>query len=312
MINHKKHKTQAVFLKISLLFIFIAIFISSSISVFASVNSDNFEDTVSKEKALIAISNSEELLQGLIRDDMPYSYVNDTIDSAKKAFQRAEYANLLNNKSLSGEVIDVAREALAGLNYEGFSYADVIKETNKVTDLTERIYRVRDSIRSIELKLDSLEFKIEDSDILSMITKAKDSFESERFDDAESFLLEADTIFSQRISEHTTLKAFFSNANNLLKVFWTSLIIILLVIIFGWLFFKRQINVYMLKRKYKKMLVEEKVLVKLMKKAQIDRFHKASIPNYLYEIKMKKYNERLADIKAKLPILKRSIEHGKK
>jgi hypothetical protein len=46
--------------------------------------------------------------------------------------------------------------------------------------------------------------------------------------------------------------------------------------------------------------IEERVLEKLTKKAQEDRFKKKTLPA-TYEIRVTKYREKLADIKGKLP-----------
>lgn len=63
------------------------------------------------------------------------------------------------------------------------------------------------------------------------------------------------------------------------------------------------------------MKAEQEVLVKLMKKAQEERFKKNIISGLVYNIRMKKYQEREQEIKQELPVLEdreRNKNHAKK
>jgi len=51
------------------------------------------------------------------------------------------------------------------------------------------------------------------------------------------------------------------------------------------------------------MKAEKEVLMRLMKKAQEDRFKKNIISGLVYNIRMKKYQEKLNNIKQDLPVL---------
>lgn len=69
-----------------------------------------------------------------------------------------------------------------------------------------------------------------------------------------------------------------------------------------------------MKRKIKKMKIERRVLVDLMKKTQIERFKENKISELVYNIRMKKYKEKLQNIKQELPVLEKRIilKKGKK
>lgn len=62
-----------------------------------------------------------------------------------------------------------------------------------------------------------------------------------------------------------------------------------------------------MKNKIKKMKAEQKVLLSLMKKAQTERFKQNKISELVYNIRMKKYREKLDHIKEELPVLETRV-----
>ncbi len=64
----------------------------------------------------------------------------------------------------------------------------------------------------------------------------------------------------------------------------------------------------MTKNKLEKMKIEKKAIVDLIKKAQADRFKKATLPASIYNIRMEKYNQRLNEIKQTLPVLRAMLK----
>jgi len=59
------------------------------------------------------------------------------------------------------------------------------------------------------------------------------------------------------------------------------------------------------------MKTEEQVLTNLMKKAQTERFKENKISEFVYNIRMKKYQERLQEIKEELPVLEERLRKFK-
>ena len=60
------------------------------------------------------------------------------------------------------------------------------------------------------------------------------------------------------------------------------------------------------------MKIEEQVLANLMKKAQVERFKENKISGLVYNIRMKKYEEKLNDIKQELPVLEARVKKMRK
>lgn len=80
------------------------------------------------------------------------------------------------------------------------------------------------------------------------------------------------------------------------------LVIFILLFISGYFGYKK-FEKKLIRKKIKKMKVEKVVLIKLMKSTQEERFKKNSISGLVYNIRIKKYKEKLQEIKQELPIL---------
>ena len=84
---------------------------------------------------------------------------------------------------------------------------------------------------------------------------------------------------------------------------WFNIVLLVLVLSsFGYFLYKR-IKLRLIKFKIRKMKADERALVELEKKTQEDRFKNNKISGLIYDIRMKKYKEKLSKIKAELPIL---------
>ena len=293
---------------ISLFLIFLILFIFFAALSAATVFS---QEPVSRDTALAALAKGETILSELIDKDLPYVYVNDTLYLAYLAFERAEYAEMIANQSLSGEVIEKAREALAGLDYKGFNYANVVKHVYDIEKRKNRTYYLLDSIRALEIKISEYSSKIQIKDIAGILDKAKLAFEEERFDDSESLIAEADSILGERISDQTTLKALVYSGKSMVSKFWKTLILILVMIAVLVFISWKKIQYYKLRHKLKRYKIEKRILTELMKETQRQRYQEGKIPQYLYEIKIKRYKERLAKIKAELPVLAKAVRKKK-
>jgi|TARA_Y100000310_G_C20598816_1_gene771917 hypothetical protein len=75
-----------------------------------------------------------------------------------------------------------------------------------------------------------------------------------------------------------------------------------LLVVAGY-FIRKRVRKRLLKKKIKKMQVEMNVLIDLMKKAQSERFKYNKISGIVYNIRIKKYKQRIGKIKQRLPVL---------
>ena len=271
-----------------------------------------YAQNVTRDDALEAINQSELDINEMMGAGFSVNYVNDVLISAKQALERADFAEILRSNA-TGELADQAKKALEGLNWQGFTYDEVINYTNKITSKKEQAFDLSDSIRALELKIGNYKgFEISTSEAEDLINKASTAFKEERYEDAEYFLSEANSNLEKKAAELTTLNIITETGKGFLEKYWFEIIIfsvfISIAALFNWIRIKKVRTI----EKIKELKAEQKTLMNLMKKAQIDRYKKAEIPESIYNIKMRKYRERLTKIKETIPALEAKLKKSKK
>ncbi|MFH1682494.1 MAG: hypothetical protein ABIA37_01735 [Candidatus Woesearchaeota archaeon] len=267
---------------------------------------ENQSNEITHEQAVAAINDSEQILAELINDNLPHTYVNDTVYAAKQALERADYAELLKNESLSGELVQKARKALEGLDNAGFTYTEVIKLTDQIKGRKDQTYLLVDTFTALELQLASHP-EIDQTEIMALLTQAKTSFDEERLQEADEFIFQAHNLLDEQLSENTQLKIVVENGKTVLRKFWMVLVTLLVSILLSGLLLQKRFKRRKIIKNCQRMKIEREILTDLVKEAQRKRFEEGSIPDYLYNIKIKKYKERLAKIKAELPLMKKTF-----
>ncbi len=264
----------------------------------------NADENITREEAVYAIEQAEQDMQIMIYENFSVVYINDTIIAANLALERADFAEIL-RENTTGELAEAAKKALEGLNWQGFTYDEVIEYTDGIAFRKNWAYNLSDSIRALELKI--LDYEQQGIDTLEawvLLNKSATEFREERYENAENFLSEAHSNLEAKKAKITGIMIITEVGKNFLEKYWIELIIIFIIAgIAGYILWiknkQRRTN-----KKIKELQIEKKVLEDLMKKAQIDRFEKGKIPESIYNIKMDKYKERLSRIEEILPVLK--------
>ena len=83
--------------------------------------------------------------------------------------------------------------------------------------------------------------------------------------------------------------------------------LLVVICIAGYFIYKRH-EKKALEKEIKMSVIEKEALIKLMKKAQDDRFNKNSISGIVYNTRMNKYQEKLLEIKQKINIYLNTIK----
>ena len=271
-----------------------------------------YAQNITRNDAVEAINQSELDMKEMMEAGFSVNYVNDTLISAKQALERADFAEILRSNT-TGELANQAKKALEGLNWKGFTYDEVINYTNKISSRKEQSFDLSDSIRALELKIGNYKgFGVSTSEAKDLLNKASTAFKEERYEDAEYFLLEANSNLEEKVAELTTLNIITETGKGFLEKYWFEIIIfsvfISIAVLFNWIRIKKVRTI----EKIKELKAEQKTLMNLMKEAQIDRYKKAEIPESIYNIKMRKYRERLTKIKETIPVLEAKLKKSKK
>ncbi len=236
----------------------------------------------SKLEALQAIDKTEDDIKEMSDAGFGTSFVNDTLTEAKKALNASNY-NL------------------------------VLEKTQLISQRKSQAYNITDSIRALQLGMEDVEnLGLNVTKSRELFNKTLVAFQNERYEESESLINQAYIELGNARAEATLVKTMIratrENIISFVKENWSRMIIggIALSVV-GYIIFNRIMSIRT-KNKIKSLEIENEVLTGLMKKAQSDLFQKKKISRETYEIKMKKYKERMLEIKETLPVLKARIE----
>lgn len=264
-----------------------------------------------REDAVKAIGQAKEDISEMMGAGFSVNYVNDTLASAKQALERDDFAEAI-RQNATGDLAQQAKKALEGLNYEGFTYDNVLKYTQEISSRKQQAYELSDSIRALEIKIEEYNQSINTSDVENTLKDIKIDFEKERYSEVETLLSKANSDLENKKSELTTVNIIVRSSKNFVENNRFGILILLAVIgISGWLGWRK----YRIKRIHdnlKKLRIEKESLLKLMKKSQAERFEKGKLSESIYKIRMEKYSERLNEIKETIPVLEAILRKNKK
>lgn len=269
-----------------------------------------YAQNATRDVAVNAIGNAEKDIREIAGAGFSTAYVNDALNAARLALERADFAELI-RKNATGSLAEEARKALEGLNYEGFTYDEVLKITEQITQRKKQAYLLSDSIRSVEIRIGDLRNQgIDVADAEDILEGAELAFQKDRYDETEILLLKARSVLEEKRAEATTLAAIVESGKSYFERNWVGFVIAFVVIGFSTWFAWKLYRLKSARSGLRRMKIERNVLVRLMKKAQVERFETAEISESVYEIRMEKYNERLEEIKRRIPVLEAAIKRG--
>ncbi|MHA1678168.1 MAG: hypothetical protein ACTSW3_05255 [Promethearchaeota archaeon] len=258
---------------------------------------------ITEEMALQCINESEQIIIEMQENNFSILYMNDTLIEAKQIFEQAKYSEVLRDKNSTEYEKSNAREALALINWNDIYYSDVLVYTDEIKQRKETAFLLMDKIVLKELQI-SEEISEETKQILE---DAKIAFQEERYQEVENLLEKFEDAFEKEKFDKLSLKGLQSGIKNFFQKYWIYLIIMIVILgIVGYFIYKK-LEKKLLKRRIEQNIVEKKVLIDLMKNVQRERFKKNKISELVYNIRMKKYKEKLQEIKQNLPVLKKRL-----
>lgn len=268
-------------------------------------------DPITREDAVKAIEKAEGDISELKEAGFSVMFFNDTLALANEALERADFAELLKSGE-EGELAEKAREVLEGMDYEGFSYADVIVHTDEIAEKKIQVYALSDAIRAVEIKAERyLEQGIGIEDAENLILAAKEAFGKERYTETAKLISEAENNLEGERAKITTLNVIVKSGTSFIERNINEVLAAVGVILIAawilWMLVRRG----RVKKELKWLNAEKEALKKLMKKTQEERFKKSVMPRSVYEMRMDKYRKRMGEIDARIPVL-RGILRSKK
>lgn len=279
------------------------------------------EDTSStRGDALQALNESHDILDEMKAVNFSGAFVGDILIEAERIFQQVEYAQILrgNVESSTREVIE-AEAALKLVDWRSINYSDVLEHTEEIKEIRELAFFVQDLLSIQENFLGAQ--RDASGDIVSftkaegvnferfkfLINEVQLAIEEARYEEAREL---AETLKEEvdiRRTEVFTALALAQGFGSVIIEYWYYTLSVLIFLSFGGYYFSKGIRRQLLKKKVRNMKNEKGVLLELMKKAQTERFKENSISGLVYDIRMKKFEDRMNSIKEDLPVLEKRL-----
>lgn len=264
---------------------------------------------VTRETALFYINEAEADMKEMMEAGLGVAYISDSLIAARLALERADYAELLKKESVSNPLIEAAKKALEGLNYEGFSYKDVLIYTSGVKSIKERAFNISDSLKVLEWTVNDYKgLGVDTAKSIEFFNKAKEAFANERYDEAEQFISKTEAQLWLDRAQVTLLRVMINASKGFIEQHFIGIIISSLVAFAVFLLAWRKIRRAIARKKLENFKLEKGVITKLIAKTQREHFVESTIPVSTYRIRMAKFNERLVEINHTIPVLEAILE----
>ena len=265
---------------------------------------------VSVNEAQFALDNSLNIIQELSARSFNIDYANDSYSNALLVFQQVRYADILRNNSISESDSSkiAAKNALRLVNWKNLSYSNVIYYTDLIKQYKIDSYEIYDSILSLDKRAQEYSLRGVDVSVSdSMIASANESFYKGQFKDSFISIEQAKIQLETEFEQVSSLNLVAKNAKNFFYryLYWIIFFVVLISLIAY--FFVGYFRVKLWKSKIMNLETEEKVLNSLIIKTQNERYKENKISELVYNIRVRKYQSRLQEIKQDLPILKKRL-----
>lgn len=292
---------------------------------------------VTRDQALNSLTEGEQIVERMTEESLPFVFMKDKLLEAERVFQQAEYADILRGNVVASvdEKLE-AEDALRLVNWEDVTYDNVIVYINQIKERRDEIFVIYDSLIATKISLmvkgglnvpitgmvslaegvnestgeevfisDSIEGV--DIETKELFDEASDAFYDDR-EDAGDLLLELREHLEAERLESATANVLKNNLVNFVKNNWV--IILMFLVVLGSIVYVIYKNIFYrnLGENIKKMKLERRVVLQLIKKVQRERFKENKISELVYKIRMKKYKNQLMIIKRRLPVLEARLQ----
>lgn len=178
--------------------------------------------------------------------------------------------------------------------------------TQEIKKTKEKAYLLIDRI-SIEEKMIG-KYKSQLSiNTLEKFNQAKIAFNEERYNDSQTLIEDFRISADKEKAQFSGLNDLRNNSIMFIQRYWVYILGILLILSLIIYFIYERLKIQRIKKTILKMKKEEIALNDLMKRTQEERFKENKISGLVYNIRMKKYKERIQEIKQNLPVLENRL-----
>jgi len=270
------------------------------------------QENITRENALEEIINSENIIQEMLDNDFSTTYMDDLFIEVERVLEQVDYAEILRSEDSTSGQKNEARTALRLVNWEELSYSDVTVLTDEIKSRREQAFFIYDSLTALQLEIEANKrSNIDLEETTSLVEEANTAFYEDRYKDSQNLLEQAKNSLEEAKTQTAAQYSMQRSAQNFIQRYWLALLAILLVLVIIIFLSYKRINIHLLKNKIKKMKMEQNALQDLMKKTQLERFKENKISGIVYNIRTKKYQDRINEIKEELPVLESKLKKSK-
>lgn len=308
--RHKFYLSSGIFSLVLVLTLSFLIYNSNpSLTGMAVLSQSNSQisDNFSKQEAINAIAESRSIIDELKNMSLSTVYLEDSLLQAKNIFNILGYVEILNSKNSTKKQIADATAALSLTNWKQLSYSNIGIIANNIKDRRNQALLLLDQL-SVENKKITQETSQQTKDIL---TRANIAFKEERYNDTSKLIDNFISAYEKEQEQKTTFSALKEGSKNFIQKNWLSILIFILILIIMYYFLEKKIKKKMLRNKIEKMKSEKLILIELIKKTQRERFETKTLSGIVYNIRLKKYQDRLREIEQDLPVMEKFLKKGK-
>jgi hypothetical protein len=268
----------------------------------------------SKSEAEILISDAEPVILRMQTMGLPVIYANDSLIGAKNALSTAYYASILRGEvNVSESEKGEARDALKLASWKNANYSDVVPYLNDIYLREARELYIFDSINLLNQSIARYSSSGANiSDVEYLFGKTLESFNNDQIDDSIKLAGETRNLLESRSEEIARYSLLKRGIQAFFVKYWLQFLIFLIIIvalfIYGW----RQLYLYFLVEKRDKMIAESAIIRRLIVKSQEERYKENKISDFIYRIRIKKYQERENYINENLPLVEEKIKRYSK
>lgn len=264
---------------------------------------------ITEDMAVNSLKDSRQIIEEMKSKNFSVIYMEDIFLEANRTFEQVKYAEILQGKiNASERQISEARKVLSLVNWKDIGYKNVLIHTDKIKARKIQAFFVYDSLSAAKISIEDYEIKkIDVSEASNLLDEAEIAFYDGGYESSKRLLEMVNENLELKSLESATFVSLQRGTKNFFQRYWIFIILFLISGGVTGFFIYKNISLRILKKRINKLNIEKKILVGLMKKTQIERFRENKISNLVYNIRMKKYNEKLNKIKQELPVFENKL-----